>query len=971
MLHFVSGCHHTYNIFYALTYNAFIPLENVQKPRKRVPYQRCVLCGAKRLPGSKVFLSKLPLDPNRCKQWVKAIGNEDLIHIPIEKLHELKNLCGDHFTFEDFNKNRTKLKRNAVPTQNLWFKPLPDEMFKEFPLHVGGDKLKPKKSKKSYISRLEPSTSTSNSAFTLNQDASSSGDFRINSNSFHNENISNSSLLQPSTSTSTSKVSQNTENTLFDMSTSLESCLNNDDVSPINDDISTINDDVSTITPSKIKKLQKKLERITNEYKILKKKDNIINNISSPVLKSIIEASITNSNRKSTGKHWTEFNKTVALAIYKNSPKTYKYLSQLLPFPTIRTLSRAVLPMNIDTCVDENIINNLQEKAKNLTDNEKICVLVFNTMDLKKRLIYNVNTDKIDGYEDFGGERRTGNIASCVLVTMLQGIRKNIKQPIAHYFFNGTMPIEKLAIIIEKNIRAITESGYDIIATVCDHRYTNMAALNLLKTWGNSPESHYFFIDNKKIFIIYDVPHLFKSIRNNFFRAGEMIIGNKRGKWEHLLMVEKVNHTMLHFYKITKLHVKPNIKPKMKVKCAIEVLSNTVSAILKLLSMSVDHQENGAEILQTAHIIEFLDRLFDCTNGPSSKSDIKTNIRENVKKNSFHHKLWTDYKIKLGATKFINSNDQCIFKNARCIKGYIVTLSSLQEIWSYLQSKNIEYLNLRRLNMDALEDLFTNIKHYCPPYNNPTCCQFITGLKSSIIKDLSAPIGQINCKDDGYKTLCEFQKLVFPKQDHVDNEKYVAEEMSEIQKTFKDLDETPTIYVGGYLASTLSKYNTCQTCINSIKVTNPETNTMYDCNSLREWWKDEASLTYPTEELCRLVDIAAAAFETFVQPHIYVKDVFEFCKNEIFIKRLEIDFSWLCELHKHRMAEKLLRLLSLMFIRNHCQIANKFLMASTRPNTNILQEQNSKAIETEYEMNNHQRPLTEFTVYLAPDACEN
>lgn len=65
-----------------------------------------------------------------------------------------------------------------------------------------------------------------------------------------------------------------------------------------------------------------------------------------------------------------------------------------------------------------------------------------------------------------------------------------------------------------------------------------------------------------------------------------MVMANKRGKWEHLLLVEKINNTMLNFHKLTKLHVKPNIKPNMKVNCAIEILSNTVAAILKMLSMT-------------------------------------------------------------------------------------------------------------------------------------------------------------------------------------------------------------------------------------------------------------------------------------------------------------------------------------------------------------------------------------------------
>ncbi|KOB58177.1 Signal transduction histidine kinase [Operophtera brumata] len=67
-------------------------------------------------------------------------------------------------------------------------------------------------------------------------------------------------------------------------------------------------------------------------------------------------------------------------------------------------------------------------------------------------------------------------------------------------------------------------------------------------------------------------------------------------------------------------------------------LSNTVDAILKLLE-NVENKENSKEILETAHIVEDLDKLFDCTNGPGSRKDI-----------SFHHERWREYTKKKKTT---------------------------------------------------------------------------------------------------------------------------------------------------------------------------------------------------------------------------------------------------------------------------------------------------------------------------------
>jgi hypothetical protein len=40
----------------------------------------------------------------RCRQWVMAVGNKDLIYVPIERLHVLKYVCGNHFQSKTFKK---------------------------------------------------------------------------------------------------------------------------------------------------------------------------------------------------------------------------------------------------------------------------------------------------------------------------------------------------------------------------------------------------------------------------------------------------------------------------------------------------------------------------------------------------------------------------------------------------------------------------------------------------------------------------------------------------------------------------------------------------------------------------------------------------------------------------------------------------------------------------------------------------
>lgn len=117
------------------------------------------------------------------------------------------------------------------------------------------------------------------------------------------------------------------------------------------------------VTPRK-RRLIKKLKSSRLLIKNLKQKVNKIDKITSPVLKSLIESSIANQSREPKGKRWTKLNKTVALAIYKKSPKAYRYLSQLLPMPSIRTLQTVLENMKMDTGIDSMSMHQLKKKLK-------------------------------------------------------------------------------------------------------------------------------------------------------------------------------------------------------------------------------------------------------------------------------------------------------------------------------------------------------------------------------------------------------------------------------------------------------------------------------------------------------------------------------------------------------------------------------------------------------------------------------
>lgn len=75
------------------------------------------------------------------------------------------------------------------------------------------------------------------------------------------------------------------------------------------------------------------------------------------------------------------------------------------------------------------------------------------------------------------------------------------------------------------------------------------------------------YIQNYKLFIIFDPPHLLKGIRNNFL-SKDIILNNKRAKWSDIVDVYKTDCDFAESRCLPKLndeHVLPEKIKKMKV----------------------------------------------------------------------------------------------------------------------------------------------------------------------------------------------------------------------------------------------------------------------------------------------------------------------------------------------------------------------------------------------------------------------
>jgi len=153
-------------------------------------------------------------------------------------------------------------------------------------------------------------------------------------------------------------------------------------------------------------------------------------------------------------------------------------------------------------------------------------------------------------------------------------------------------------------------TGLQVVATISDQRRAIEGAISILK---NETKSYYLQTNGNyrndvyeveimknsiskrvKIVHLFDVPHLMKCILNNLLTKdlNFTINGVKRTpKWYHLIQLYKVDGEISDskmLPRLTDCHILPHKITKMKVKCATQVFSQRVSAVLNFLASELN-----------------------------------------------------------------------------------------------------------------------------------------------------------------------------------------------------------------------------------------------------------------------------------------------------------------------------------------------------------------------------------------------
>ncbi|KAF0710716.1 THAP-type domain-containing protein, partial [Aphis craccivora] len=245
---------------------------------------------------------------------------------------------------------------------------------------------------------------------------------------------------------------------------------------------------------------------------------------------------------------------------------------------------------------------------------------------------------------------------------------------------------------------------------------------------GGTEDKPYTTICEQKLFLLYDMPHLVKSIRNNLlngnFQIGDKIISLKDVYKAY--EIDKKNSARA-MCKITPAHLAPNPFQKMCCKLAIQLLSKSVSAAIRTCITTGELKSNTA--IDTAMFIEMVNNMFDSCNS-KNLYDPNFNRRPMSEQNPSIFKNLSKARSEFkNAIKICNNNQKTSIPP--CFSGVVWTITAMLELY---ESEKKNLLNFRpdkdffimtnRLTQDALENLFSIIRKKNGYNRNPTARTF-------------------------------------------------------------------------------------------------------------------------------------------------------------------------------------------------------------------------------------------------------
>lgn len=401
------------------------------------------------------------------------------------------------------------------------------------------------------------------------------------------------------------------------------------------------------------------------------------------------------------------------------------YYASVRAYETIRTTFDNNLPhpatirswyansdVNCEPGISESCINIIGKYAteKQKMGSDLLVSVCFDEMYIKSYFQWCNTSKEMNGFPTYGSyavkpdevsenlnELDIDEAANQVLVFMVIGINQNLKLPIGYHFIRSLEGEDKRDLITSV-IDALIRVNVTVVSITFDGHATNKKMCRLLGanlTLNSKAFKPYFLASNgKRVYIIFDVSHMEKLVRNILGKYGKLIdMDGKMIAWKYFEELVKLRRTegFALTHKMTEAHIQWRSK-KMKVQLAVQTLSKSTADSMQFL-LEEEHPK-FSDANATIRFTRIFNDLFDIFNSKSSenvrpfKRPLCAENRESIFEyftEAIEYIKGLTIKDDTGAvSKLITSKQNTGFK------GYVINMYSLMGIYDiYIADKRV------------------------------------------------------------------------------------------------------------------------------------------------------------------------------------------------------------------------------------------------------------------------------------------
>lgn len=374
-------------------------------------------------------------------------------------------------------------------------------------------------------------------------------------------------------------------------------------------------------------------------------------------------------------------------------------------FAGIASLQRWAKNIDLKHGVLGDVLEIMKLNGESMQSYEKLTVLMFDEVKVASTLEYDVAHDEIVGPH------------SQMQVIMARGVSSNWKQLI-YVDFDQKITKEILFDIIEK----LDDIGFKTICCVSDCGGGN---IGLWKALDINYENPVFSIPNgREIVYMPDVPHILKLLRNWLLDTGFVIGDQIINKKPLEALISKTSTELSVCHKLSKGHLTCAGPQRQKVCLASNLLSHTTATAL----LHYKPIEDNKLLEDTANFIELINNWFDLMN-----------VRH---PNDRRTPFTTPYGLALEEQDSLLNKVYDKILSMRCTgkfglqifqKAMLMQINATKVLLKILQQNGLKYILTCKINQDALENLFSQLRGRGGLDDHPTPLNALYRLRMMIL----------------------------------------------------------------------------------------------------------------------------------------------------------------------------------------------------------------------------------------------